>query len=61
VVTGWAYSPYFVEIMEGVDNALAAKHIPDVEARQDWLAGPLGRRADKACGICTLEVHSCAI
>lgn len=44
---GWAYSPYFMELLEGVQNALALRHVPDVAPRQDWFAGNEGRRADK--------------
>ena len=44
---GWGYSPYYMEIMQGVNNALAVKHLADVAPRKDWLAGPSGRRADK--------------
>lgn len=44
---GWAYSGYyFYEILKGCANELADKHIPQVEPRQDTLAGPKGRRAD---------------
>lgn len=45
--TGWAYTPYFLDYLAGVENALALKHVPNVAPRQDWFAGPLGRRADK--------------
>ena len=44
---GWAYSPYFMELLEGVQNALALRHVPEVAPRQDWFAGSEGRRADK--------------
>ncbi|CAL8472254.1 g11796 [Coccomyxa elongata] len=47
VTRGWAYSPYFMELLEGVQNALALRHVPDVAPRQDWFAGNEGRRADK--------------
>lgn len=47
MVPGWAYSGYyFYEILKGCANELADKHIPQVEPRQDTLAGPKGRRAD---------------
>jgi hypothetical protein len=36
-----------MELLDGVQNALALKHVPDVAPRQDWFAGPEGRRADK--------------
>ncbi len=36
-----------MELLDGVQNALALKHVPDVTPRQDWFAGPEGRRADK--------------
>lgn len=44
---GWAYSGYyFYEILKACSNELAAKHIPQVQPREDTLAGPEGRRAD---------------
>ncbi|CAL8472223.1 g11765 [Coccomyxa elongata] len=47
VEPGWAFSGYhFYEILKGCANELADKHIPQVEPRQDTLAGPKGRRAD---------------
>ncbi len=49
---GWAYSGYhFYEILKGCANELADKHIPQVEPRQDTLAGPKGRRADTVSSL----------
>ena len=47
IIAGWAYTPYFLEYLDGVQNELALRHVPNVAPRQDWLAGPYGRRADK--------------
>ncbi len=47
IAAGWAYTPYFLEYLDGVQNELALRHVPYVAPRQDWLAGPYGRRADK--------------
>jgi hypothetical protein len=50
---GWAYTPYYLDYLEGVHNALALKHVPHVQPRQDTLAGPKGRRADKVTRLKT--------
>ena len=44
---GQAHTPYHFEVMAGVNNELAERHVPYVEARTDWLAGPEGRKADR--------------
>ncbi|CAK0783213.1 hypothetical protein CVIRNUC_006412 [Coccomyxa viridis] len=44
---GQAHTPYHFEIMAGVNNQLAEKHVPYVVPRRDWLAGPEGRKADR--------------
>lgn len=36
--------------MQGVNNALALKHVPEVVPREDTLAGPKGRRGDQVLG-----------
>ncbi len=46
---GQAHTPYHFEVMAGVNNALAEKHVPYVKPRKDWLAGPEGRKADRVC------------
>ena len=33
--------------VQGVNNALALKHVPEVPPREDELAGPKGRRGDQ--------------
>jgi len=38
----------FYGYLKGVNNELAMKHVPEVEPRNDTLAGPLGRRGDQA-------------
>lgn len=43
---GWAVS-HMYHYLQGVDNELAERHIPEIMPRQDRLAGPLGRRSDK--------------
>lgn len=37
--------------MIGVSNALADRHIPEIDKRNDTLGGPLGRRADMVGGF----------
>ena len=38
----------FYGYLKGVNNELALKHVPEVEPRNDTLAGPRGRRGDQA-------------
>jgi hypothetical protein len=44
----------FYGYLKGVNNELALKHVPEIEPRNDTLAGPLGRRGDQARNL----VHS---
>ena len=44
---GQAHTPYHFEVMAGVNNELAERHVPYVKPRMDWLAGPEGRKADR--------------
>ena len=44
---GQAHTPYHFEVMTGVNNALAERHVPYVQPRHDWLAGPDGRKSDR--------------
>lgn len=37
--------------MIGVANALADRHIPEIDKRTDTFAGPIGRRADMVGGF----------
>lgn len=46
-LAGQAHTPYHFEVMAGVSNALAEKHVPYVTPRSDWFAGPEGRKADR--------------
>ena len=49
----------FYGYLKGVNNELALKHVPEVEPRNDTLAGPRGRRGDQARdSSCTTEAHS---
>jgi len=41
----------FYGYLEGVSNALALKHVPEVLPRNDTLAGPKGRRGDQVGGF----------
>jgi hypothetical protein len=43
------------EQLVGVTNQLAARHLADVAPRNDWLAGPPGRRADQVGGFLILH------
>jgi hypothetical protein len=43
--------------VQGVNNALALKHVPEVPPREDTLAGPKGRRGDQV-PICSLSVQN---
>ena len=45
----------FFGYMIGVDNELAMKHVPEVTPRDDELAGPKGRRGDKAGGFTMMQ------
>lgn len=47
---GWASGARY-DYLIGVDNALADRHIPEVDRRHDALAGPAGRRADRIGGF----------
>ncbi|KXZ52846.1 hypothetical protein GPECTOR_8g229 [Gonium pectorale] len=47
---GWCASADYT-YMIGVNNDLAVRHIPEIEPRQDELAGPRGRRGDQVGGF----------
>jgi len=47
---GQAVSAFF-GYMKGVNNRLALKHVPEVDPRNDTLAGPVGRRGDQVGGF----------
>jgi hypothetical protein len=47
---GLVVAAYF-DYLHGTHNALAGRHLPGVEPRQDSLAGPSGRRADMVGGL----------
>lgn len=51
---GTAVSGFF-GYMVGVENELALRHVPEVEPRQDSLAGPVGRRGDQVGGFTLME------
>jgi len=47
----------FFGYMIGVNNELALKHVPEVTPREDELAGPMGRRGDKAGGFTMMQTE----
>ena len=47
----------FFGYMIGVNNELALKHVPEVTPREDELAGPKGRRGDKAGGFTMMQTE----
>jgi hypothetical protein len=47
---GWAVSGKY-DYMAGVKNELAETFVPDIEPREDVLAGPVGRKADQVGGF----------
>ncbi|EFJ40854.1 hypothetical protein VOLCADRAFT_121680 [Volvox carteri f. nagariensis] len=47
---GWCVSADYT-YMIGVNNELAVRHIPEIEPRNDELAGPVGRRGDQVGGF----------
>ncbi|GFR43751.1 hypothetical protein Agub_g4863 [Astrephomene gubernaculifera] len=47
---GWCVSADYT-YMIGVNNDLAVRHIPEIEPRNDVLAGPRGRRGDQVGGF----------
>eukprot|EP00197_Chlamydomonas_leiostraca_P011661 CAMPEP_0202878240 /NCGR_PEP_ID=MMETSP1391-20130828/31891_1 /ASSEMBLY_ACC=CAM_ASM_000867 /TAXON_ID=1034604 /ORGANISM="Chlamydomonas leiostraca, Strain SAG 11-49" /LENGTH=283 /DNA_ID=CAMNT_0049560401 /DNA_START=177 /DNA_END=1025 /DNA_ORIENTATION=- len=47
---GWAVSADYRYLI-GVENDLWKRHIPDIPARNDSLAGPFGRHADQVGGF----------
>ena len=42
--------------MDGVSNELALRHIPEIDSRNDTLAGPYGRRGDQVKKSCLAPV-----
>jgi hypothetical protein len=51
---GYAVGARYEQLV-GVKNQLAERHLADVAPRNDWLAGPPGRRADQVGGF--LIIH----
>lgn len=47
-----AHSAVQIYGVQGVNNALALKHVPEVPPREDELAGPKGRRGDQVPPAC---------